>query len=191
MVKLGLNGRLISAKEIFDEAGIAGEEHYHQLIKSLKAPGILSDKLTQIQVTSLKSKHKGSRKAVPRYQIALPSVKPAKPVASDETDSSDYAKIYVSDLPFTATEEEIEKAFSQYGEVSDVAIPKDHFSGHSRGFAFVEFESKESVKKALGAKTPVVIQGRKAISSRIQKIEPSPALNSYRFFCRTSIVLKF
>ena len=46
--------------------------------------------------------------------------------------------IYVGNLPFTASEDEIRQAFAAYGTVAAVSIIKDHETGQSRGFAFVE-----------------------------------------------------
>ena len=47
-------------------------------------------------------------------------------------------RIYVGNLPFSATDEEIRKLFSQYGEVSSVHLITDRDSGRPRGFGFVE-----------------------------------------------------
>jgi len=58
-------------------------------------------------------------------------------------------KIYVSGLPFEATEEEIKSFFSRFGAVERVEIIKHHDSGLSRGFGFVTFQDIESVKSAL------------------------------------------
>jgi RNA recognition motif-containing protein len=50
-------------------------------------------------------------------------------------------KIYVGNLPFSASEAEIRSLFSQYGEVSSVSVITDRDTGAPRGFAFVEMES--------------------------------------------------
>ena len=47
-------------------------------------------------------------------------------------------KLYVGNLPFNATEEQISEFFSQVGEVSSVKIITDRETGRSRGFCFVE-----------------------------------------------------
>ena len=49
-------------------------------------------------------------------------------------------KIYVGNLPFTSTEDEIRQLFSQYGTVSSVALITDRDTGAPRGFGFVEME---------------------------------------------------
>jgi RNA recognition motif-containing protein len=47
-------------------------------------------------------------------------------------------KIYVGNLPYEVTEEELRQEFATFGEVGSVSIVKDKYSGQSRGFAFVE-----------------------------------------------------
>jgi RNA recognition motif-containing protein len=49
-------------------------------------------------------------------------------------------KIYVGNLPFSSTEDEIRQLFAQYGTVSSVALITDRDTGAPRGFGFVEME---------------------------------------------------
>lgn len=58
-------------------------------------------------------------------------------------------KLYVGNLPFSTTENELKDHFSQAGEVSEVAIIKDRRSGRSKGFAFVTMSSPEQVETAI------------------------------------------
>ena len=50
-------------------------------------------------------------------------------------------KIYVGNLPFSATEEELRELFEQHGQVQSVSIITDRETGRSRGFGFVEMEA--------------------------------------------------
>ncbi len=59
-------------------------------------------------------------------------------------------KIYVGNLPFSATEAEVEELFAAYGEVVSVALPTDRETGRPRGFGFVEM-SNEDATKAIAA----------------------------------------
>ena len=59
-------------------------------------------------------------------------------------------RIYVGNLPFSATEGEIAELFGQYGEVVSCSLPKDRETGRPRGFGFVEMED-EDAKKAISA----------------------------------------
>ena len=51
-------------------------------------------------------------------------------------------KIYVGNLPFTATEEEVRQAFEEHGEVQSIALITDRDTGRPRGFGFIEMESE-------------------------------------------------
>ena len=54
------------------------------------------------------------------------------------------AKIYVGNLPFTATDEEIRTLFGAHGTVESVAIPMDRETGRPRGFGFVEMSQSDA-----------------------------------------------
>ncbi len=58
-------------------------------------------------------------------------------------------KIYVGNLAFDVTEDELSAEFGTYGKVESVAIPSDKLSGRPRGFAFVEMASKSEAEAAI------------------------------------------
>lgn len=161
IVRLGLNGRPISTKEIFDAVGIVSEDYYRQLIESLRKIGILDNKLSKSDIIREAKKRNISRKSVPRYQILSPLNEIFSKALSGESDTSDYAKIFIGNLPSEVSEEEIEKAFQQFGEISDITLPRNRSTGRSKGFAFIEFEKKESALSVLGSKESIFIGGRK------------------------------
>ena len=68
--------------------------------------------------------------------------------------------IYVGNLPFTASEDEIRQAFAAYGTVSSVAIIKDRETGQSRGFAFVEMPNNEEGTAAINNMNGKPLKGR-------------------------------
>jgi len=57
--------------------------------------------------------------------------------------------IYVGNLPHKATEDEVRQAFAEFGQVAEVRLIVDKFSGESRGFGFVEMPSKDEAAKAI------------------------------------------
>lgn len=67
--------------------------------------------------------------------------------------------IYVGNLNFRATEDEIHGLFSQYGEVASVKIISDRETGRSRGFGFVEME-EDAGQKAIEALNEYESNGR-------------------------------
>lgn len=58
-------------------------------------------------------------------------------------------KLYVGNLPYTTTEDDLRALFSRAGAVASVAIIKDRETGRSKGFAFVEMGSQSEGEKAI------------------------------------------
>lgn len=58
-------------------------------------------------------------------------------------------KIYVGNLPYSATDEDLREAFGKVGEVQSVKILTDAATGRSRGFGFVEMASEEDTDRAI------------------------------------------
>jgi cold-inducible RNA-binding protein len=59
------------------------------------------------------------------------------------------AKLFVGNLSFQATEEDLRELFAQSGTVESVRIVTDQFTGRPRGFGFVEMSTKEEATKAI------------------------------------------
>lgn len=59
------------------------------------------------------------------------------------------SKLYVGNLSYSTTEDELRTLFSQAGTVASVAIIKDRDTGRSKGFAFVEMSSQEEAQEAI------------------------------------------
>lgn len=68
--------------------------------------------------------------------------------------------IYVGNLSFNATEDDIRQAFAAYGQVSTASIVKDKFTGQSRGFGFVEMPDATEAQAAIAGLNGKEIQGR-------------------------------
>ncbi len=58
-------------------------------------------------------------------------------------------KLYVGNLSYETTEEELQELFSQAGNVASVALPTDRETGRPRGFGFVEMSTEEEARKAI------------------------------------------
>ncbi len=59
-------------------------------------------------------------------------------------------KLYVGNLPYAATEDDLKAHFSKAGTVTSVALIKDRATGRAKGFGFVEMASSEEAQKAIG-----------------------------------------
>jgi len=69
-------------------------------------------------------------------------------------------RIFVGNLPFSATEAQLSELFGQHGEVSSAAIVKDKFTDRSRGFGFVEMSTNEAATAAIAALNGHSMDGR-------------------------------
>ena len=68
--------------------------------------------------------------------------------------------IYVGNLAYDVTKDEISAEFGVYGRVESVAIPFDRISGRPRGFAFVEMASKPEAEAAIAGLNGKTLNGR-------------------------------
>lgn len=60
-------------------------------------------------------------------------------------------KIYVGNLPWSTTEDDLRQIFAAYGSVESVAVITDRDTGRSRGFGFVEMDAEDADKAIAGA----------------------------------------
>ncbi|GBE36867.1 RNA recognition motif [bacterium BMS3Bbin07] len=68
--------------------------------------------------------------------------------------------IYVGNLPYDVTEDELKGLFSEFGEVSTVNIITDKYSGQSKGFGFVEMPNDSEAEEAIKALDGSELKGR-------------------------------
>ena len=68
--------------------------------------------------------------------------------------------IYVGNLSFDVTEEDLRQAFEPYGQVESATVVKDKFSGQSRGFGFVEMPTKAEATAAISGLNGKDLNGR-------------------------------
>ena len=68
--------------------------------------------------------------------------------------------IYVGNLSFNVTEDDLRQAFEGFGQVASASIIKDKFSGQSKGFGFVEMPSADEAKAAISGMNGKEMKGR-------------------------------
>src|SRR5216110_155971 len=69
-------------------------------------------------------------------------------------------KLYVGNLSFNTTENELQELFSQAGPVQEVTLMQDKFTGKSRGFAFVTMGSEQDAQNAISKFNGQTVEGR-------------------------------
>lgn len=160
LVLLGYDRHVISPQEIFEALGIVDTDHYRQLLESVYNLGILSRSVSRSASYAISKKRHTSRKRIPQFVIQVPvELMPVKK-EPEAVDLSEYAKVYVVNIPYDTKEEELTELFSQFGDVDDVSIPISRESGLSRGFAFVEFDRTQSANNALAASGQLKLKNR-------------------------------
>jgi RNA recognition motif-containing protein len=68
--------------------------------------------------------------------------------------------IYVGNLPYTVTDADLRETFSRFGEVSQVHLVSDKFSGESKGFGFVEMDNNSHADAAIKSLNGTDMKGR-------------------------------
>ncbi|TWI83603.1 RNA recognition motif-containing protein [Lacibacter cauensis] len=76
--------------------------------------------------------------------------------------------IYVGNLAWSMTNEDLAALFEQFGTVSSAKILTDKFSGRSKGFAFVEMDNAEEAQAAISQLNDTDVQGRKIVVNEAQ-----------------------
>lgn len=69
-------------------------------------------------------------------------------------------KIYVGNLNYNTTEDDLRNTFSEYGTIESVNIITDRFSGQSKGFGFIEMSDANEAKQAIDAMDQQELGGR-------------------------------
>lgn len=84
-------------------------------------------------------------------------------------------KLYVGNLPFDVTEDDLRTMFSQHGPVNEIAVVMDKFSGRARGFAFVTMNTPEAANAAILALNGKDWKGRPLTVNEARPREERPA----------------
>ena len=90
-------------------------------------------------------------------------------------------KLYVGNLSFKASEEELNTLFSSHGNVTDVFIVKDKFTGRSKGFAFVTLDTPESAQSAIEQLNDFDFLGRNLVVNEARPKQERPRRNDRNF----------
>ena len=83
-------------------------------------------------------------------------------------------RIFVGNLPFSTTEEELNDLFKENGQVESVAIITNRYSGRSRGFGFVEMTDDTEAGKAIEELNGKVLEEREIVVSEAKPREERP-----------------
>src|SRR4051812_3089291 len=80
-------------------------------------------------------------------------------------------RLYVGNLPYSATEDQLTEMFSRVGKVDSVRVMRDMATGRARGFAFVEMSSDDEAQKAISQFHEQQMEGRALV---VNEARPKP-----------------
>ena len=90
-------------------------------------------------------------------------------------------KLYVGNLSYDATEQQLRDLFSQAGEISDVAVISDKYTGQSKGFGFVEMATEEAAQEAIKQFNGYNLGSREIVVNVARPREERPAGGGRRY----------
>ena len=85
--------------------------------------------------------------------------------------------IYVGQLPYSVTEEELREMFLRYGEVSSLNLIRDRYSGQSKGFCFIEMPNNAEADQAIKGLNKSMYKGREI---KVNQAEDRRKKNNFR-----------
>lgn len=86
---------------------------------------------------------------------------------------SNQSKAYVGNISYNTTEENLQDFFSDCGEITEIKVISDYETGRSKGFAFVTFDSEDSLNSAI-EKSGQDLDGR---TIKVNKAQQKPKTN--------------
>ena len=83
-------------------------------------------------------------------------------------------KLYVGNLPYKTTSEDLQQMFAAAGNVTSATVISDKFSGRSKGFGFVEMATDEEASAAINQFNGQEMEGRKLVVNEARPPAPRP-----------------
>ncbi len=83
--------------------------------------------------------------------------------------------IYIGNLAYTVTEDDLREAFSEFGQVDSASIINDKFSGRSKGFGFVDMPNESEAREAIESMNEKDLNGRTIKVNEAKPREERPA----------------
>jgi cold-inducible RNA-binding protein len=87
-------------------------------------------------------------------------------------------KMYVGNIPFSATEADLRTLFSEFGQPTEVMLLMDRETGRPRGFGFVTMDSRDAMERTIQGIDGRDFQGRKIHVNEAKEREERPRVNT-------------
>jgi RNA recognition motif-containing protein len=89
-------------------------------------------------------------------------------------------RIYVGNLPYTVTDDELRELFSEFGELASAEVITDKYSGRSKGFGFVEMPNNTEADQAIKSLNDAAVKGRKLTVNEAKPRTERPPQRRFR-----------
>jgi len=89
-------------------------------------------------------------------------------------------RIYVGNLPFSVTDDDLREVFSEFGELESAEIVKDKYSGQSKGFGFVDMPNNSEADEAIKSLNDQPLKGRKLTVNEARPRTERPPQRRFR-----------
>ncbi len=104
----------------------------------------------------------------------------------NDTPQEDRTKLFVGNLPYSTTQDELNELFSEFGETVEVKLITDRMTGRSRGIAFVKYASEEQATAAIEAMHGKEMDGREIIVNVARPQAPRRSFDNNRSYDRNN-----
>ena len=91
---------------------------------------------------------------------------------SDSQQQANPRKLFVGNVPYSVSEQQLTDLFAQYGELVEVKVISDRMTGRPKGIAFVEFVNEEDAQKAIEAVNGMEYEGRALMVNVARPFQP-------------------
>jgi len=98
----------------------------------------------------------------------------------NDTPQEDRTKLFVGNLPYSTTQDELSEIFSEFGEIVEVKLITDRMTGRSRGIGFVKFASEDHAAAAIEALHGKEMDGREIIVNVARPQAPRRSFDNNR-----------
>ena len=88
-------------------------------------------------------------------------------------------RLYIGNLPFSTTLEQLKEIFSKYGEIEEATIVANKYSGRSKGFGFVEYKEDSAAEAAISEMNNKEIEGREIVVKEAMPFDPDKPRKSF------------
>jgi ATP-dependent DNA helicase RecG len=173
VLALGYGGKEFSTQDIIDRLGIINIDQIREILTPLRKLHLIEKTKDDHEAIKYSKKMRVPKREVPRFKVLQGALvqAPKKPLPSpttEDTTNEDFTghEIFIANLSFSTSREDIFEFLKQFGETQSLDIPKSLFKGaHNKGYAFAIITSTEPLDSIISKIDGQEINGRK-ISAR-------------------------